>query len=111
VADPGRSHDYIIRRTRCAINDRLQTHTWNIYYLLLFHGNNIYANALKCYVHASISLPVLLSCENKRIQFRPIFEYKMCRDISVGIATRYGQFVPGIESRCGQEFRNPFGPA
>ena len=36
------------------------------------------------------------------------------RDISVGIATRYGQDIPGIESRWGRDFRarpdRPWGP-
>ena len=33
------------------------------------------------------------------------------RDSSVGIATRYGLDVPGIDSRYGRDFPNPFRPA
>jgi hypothetical protein len=32
-------------------------------------------------------------------------------DSSVGIATRYGLGGPGIESRCGRDFRHPSRPA
>jgi hypothetical protein len=32
-----------------------QTHTQNMYYLLLFHGNNSYANAPQCYVYKNIA--------------------------------------------------------
>ena len=35
----------------------------------------------------------------------------MGRDSAVGIATRYGLDGPGIESRWGQDFSNPFRPA
>ena len=34
----------------------------------------------------------------------------MGRDISVGIATRYGLDGPGIESQWGRDFRNPSWP-
>jgi len=34
---------------------RLQAHTKNIQYLLLFDGNNGYANAPQCYVYMSIA--------------------------------------------------------
>ena len=37
---------------------RLQTHTQNMYYLLLFHGNNGCTNASQCYVMRTF--PVLL---------------------------------------------------
>ena len=30
--------------------NKLQTHSHNIYYLLLFHGKNYYAKTLQCYV-------------------------------------------------------------
>jgi hypothetical protein len=33
------------------------------------------------------------------------------RDSSVGKATRYGLYGPGIESRWGRDFPHPFGPA
>jgi hypothetical protein len=33
------------------------------------------------------------------------------RDSSVGIATRYGQHGPGIESQLGRDFPHPFRPA
>jgi len=33
----------------CTIN-KLQTHAHNIYYLLLLHGKNGYANGPQCYV-------------------------------------------------------------
>jgi len=33
----------------------LQTNSQNMYYLFLFHGNNSYANAPKCYVYKNIA--------------------------------------------------------
>jgi len=42
-----------IQHGACALNAgylRLQTHTQNMYYLLLFHDNNGYANAPQCFV-------------------------------------------------------------
>jgi hypothetical protein len=42
-----------IQHKACALRAgylRLQTHTQNIYYLLLFHSNNGYANEPQCYV-------------------------------------------------------------
>ena len=33
------------------------------------------------------------------------------RDSSAGIATRYGQDGPGIDTRWGRDFSNPFGAA
>ena len=40
---------------------RLQSHTLNVFYLLLFHGNSGYANAPRCYVIPI--LPVLFRCQ------------------------------------------------
>jgi hypothetical protein len=41
-----------------------------------------------------------------------ILDYKYClrvgRDSSVGIATRYGLYGPGTESRCRSDFPHPF---
>jgi len=41
------------------VHTHTHTHTHNMYYLLLFHGNNGYANAPQCYVLCT--LPVLLN--------------------------------------------------
>jgi hypothetical protein len=53
--------DNIIRRMRfaCWINKSTDTHTE--YAILLFHGNNGYANATQCYIIRKRTLPVL--CE------------------------------------------------
>jgi len=52
----------------------LQTHTQNMYYLLLLHGNNSYANVPQCYVYKNIAClvdnvltttfvyPILMQC-------------------------------------------------
>jgi hypothetical protein len=40
-----------------------------------------------------------------------IFLLRVCRDSSVGIATRYGLDGPGIESRWGRDFPHPSRPA
>jgi hypothetical protein len=41
-------------RALCMLDNRLQSHTQNMYYLLLFHGNNGYAKASQCYVIRSL---------------------------------------------------------
>jgi hypothetical protein len=43
--------DNIMRRMRIACWKTKATHTQNIKYLLLFHSNNGYANAIQCYVY------------------------------------------------------------
>jgi hypothetical protein len=49
--------DNIIRRTACWIpKKRIQTHTHNFFFLLLFHGSNCYANAPQCHVIRKLSL-------------------------------------------------------
>jgi hypothetical protein len=47
-----------IQYCACALHDGYlwpQTHTQNVYYSLLFHGNNSYANAPQCYVYRNIA--------------------------------------------------------
>jgi hypothetical protein len=39
------------------------------------------------------------------------YPFRAGRDVSVGIATRYGLDVPGIESRKGRDFPHPQRPA
>jgi hypothetical protein len=63
--EPDNSNDNIIRRRKlwfpCRITKaRIQTHTRNIKYLLLFHDNNVYVKAPQCYVIRT--LPVLFQC-------------------------------------------------
>jgi hypothetical protein len=41
---------------------------------------------------------------------RPVPGIDVGRDSSVGIATRYGLYGPGIESRWGRDFPHPFRP-
>jgi hypothetical protein len=46
-----------------------------------------------------------------RSHFRCLIDVVVGRDSSVGIATRYELDGPGIESRWGRDFQNPFRPA
>jgi hypothetical protein len=51
-----RPHDNMVRRMRSACwYRRLQTQCQNMEYLLLFHGNNGYANAPQCYVNMYVA--------------------------------------------------------
>ena len=59
-------------RFACRITDStIQTHTHNIYYLLLFHGSNGYVNAHRRYVTRTLSVLLIIAivwiCRDKLI--------------------------------------------
>ena len=52
-----------LRYDACALRDvylMLQTHTQNMYYLLLFHGNSGYANGPLCYFIRRLNVACLV---------------------------------------------------
>jgi hypothetical protein len=54
----GHIYQYSTLHTHCMLDKRLQTHTQNMSYSLLFNGDKCYANAPHCYIICT--LPVLL---------------------------------------------------
>jgi hypothetical protein len=56
-------------RFACRINEaRIPTHNNNIYYLLVFHGNNVHANAKCAAVHTVNNPTCCLERFSKRIK-------------------------------------------
>jgi hypothetical protein len=87
---------------------RLQTHTQNMEYLLLFNGNYAYTKASQCSVMYALLVLPINSPLSKTVC---IWSKFVGRDSVVGIATRYELDGPAIESRWGRDFQHPSRPA